>query len=56
MITNFTDTLKQQQNIFEKSLNKISEDFVKQIEKSNSWHETHSKQLDEIKILLSKKR
>ena len=55
MINNFTNTLKDQQETFRESLNKISEDFVKQIEKSNSWHEKHSNQLDEIKNLLSKK-
>lgn len=55
IILNFNKTLEDQQETFKLSLNKISEDFVKQIEKSNVWHEKHSSQLDEIKNLLVKK-
>ena len=56
MITNFTTTIKEQQEIFRDSLNKISNDFVIQIEKSNAWHESHSKELREIRDLLASKK
>jgi hypothetical protein len=41
--------------MFEKTLNNISDDFVKRVEASEKWHEKHSNQLDEIKIILKSK-
>jgi hypothetical protein len=44
----FTEALKEQQQTFEKSLEKISTDFVSQIRNSEEWHQKHDKKLDEI--------
>ena len=44
----FTDALKEQQKTFEKTLDKISTDFVAQIRNSEEWHQKHDKKLDEI--------
>lgn len=51
----FLKALKDQQDMFEKTLNNISDDFVKRVEASEKWHEKHSNQLDEIKIILKSK-
>ena len=53
--TNFLIAVKEQQELFKTTLQSISDDFVKRVEASERWHETHSKQLDEIKNILAKK-
>ena len=52
----FASTLKDQQELFSKEIDKISQTFLSQIEKSNSRHDKHSQQLDEIKHILIKKK
>jgi succinate dehydrogenase flavin-adding protein (antitoxin of CptAB toxin-antitoxin module) len=44
----FTEALKEQQQTFEKTLEKISTDFVAQIRNSEERHKRHDKKLDEI--------
>lgn len=51
----FLLALKLQQETFEKTLKTISDDFVKRVEKSESWHEKHQNELNEIKSILIKK-
>lgn len=52
----FLQALKSQQDIFEKTLKTISDDFIKRVEKSESWHEKHQNELNEIKDILTKKK
>ena len=48
MNEDFRISLKSQQETFERTLRSISDDFIKQIQKSESWHERHDQKLDEI--------
>jgi len=56
MRKDFLLALKEQQETFEKTLKTISDDFVKKVEKSESWHEKHQNELSEIKDILTKKK
>ena len=51
----FLQALKSQQETFEKTLRTISDDFIKRVEKSDTWHEKHQSELSEIKSILIKK-
>jgi len=42
------------QEQYKAELKEIRETFIVQIEKSNSWHDKHAQNLDEIKSLLKK--
>ena len=55
MRKDFLQALKSQQDTFEKTLQIISDDFVKRVEKSDVWHEKHQSELNEIKNILIKK-
>ena len=55
MRKDFLLALKEQQETFEKTLKIISDDFIKKVEKSESWHEKHQNELNEIKNILTKK-
>ena len=55
MRKDFLLALKSQQETFEKTLKTISDDFIKKVEKSESWHEKHQSELNEIKNILTKK-
>ena len=55
MRKDFLLALKSQQETFEKTLKTISDDFIKKVEKSESWHEKHQNELNEIKNILTKK-
>lgn len=50
----FLLALKQQQENFKEDLEKISQTFLSQIEKSDAWHEQHNAKLDEIKDSVNK--
>ena len=51
----FLQALKSQQDTFEKTLQTILDDFIKRVEKSDTWHEKHQSELNEIKNILIKK-
>ena len=51
----FLQALKSQQDTFEKTLQTILDDFIKKVEKSDTWHEKHQSELNEIKNILIKK-
>ena len=51
----FLQALKSQQDTFEKTLQIILDDFIKKVEKSDTWHEKHQSELNEIKNILIKK-
>ena len=51
----FLQALKSQQDTFEKTLQIILDDFIKRVEKSDTWHEKHQSELNEIKNILIKK-
>ena len=51
----FLQALKSQQDTFEKTLQTILDDFIKRVEKSDTWHEKHQSELSEIKNILIKK-
>ena len=55
MRKDFLQALKSQQDTFEKTLQTISNDFIKRVEKSDVWHEKHQNELSEIKNILIKK-
>lgn len=55
MNEDFRTSLKEQQETFERTLTKIADDFMSQINQSNSFHEKHSNELKEIKEILKKK-
>lgn len=55
MRKDFLQALKSQQDTFEKTLQTISDDFIKRVEKSEVWHEKHQSELSEIKNILIKK-
>ena len=55
MRKDFLQALKSQQDTFEKTLQTISDDFIKRVEKSDIWHEKHQIELNEIKNILIKK-
>ena len=52
----FDESCKQQQRVFELTLNKISEDFVKKMEASDSWHQKHNEKLDNLANLIINKK
>ena len=54
IITAFLATIKEMQEQYKLELKEIRETFIVQIEKSNSWHDKHAQNLDEIKSLLKK--
>lgn len=56
MRKDFLQALKSQQDTFEKTLQTISDDFIKRVEKSDIWHEKHQNELSEIKNILTKKK
>lgn len=51
----FERTLDSQQKTFERTLKVISDDFIKRVEKSESWHRNHSEELKEIKKIINTK-
>ena len=55
MRKDFLQALKSQQDTFEKTLQTILDDFIKRVEKSDTWHEKHQSELNEIKNILIKK-
>lgn len=50
----FQESFDKQRVTFEDTMHQIVITFNSQIEKSNTWHEKHSQNLDEIKLLLKK--
>lgn len=50
----FQESFNKQRITFEETMRQIVVTFNSQIEKSNSWHDKHAQNLDEIKSLLKK--
>lgn len=48
VVKQFADLTKEQHTMYERSLNKISDNFVSQIATSNEWHKSHNDHLARI--------